>query len=106
MRKDLDARRRWSPLVLTPALERAFDAARREWSPLVLTPALERAFDAARRGGALGWKVCGAGGGGFAIALAPPERRERVAAALAEAGVRISGARPTGRGLAVRRAAP
>jgi D-glycero-alpha-D-manno-heptose-7-phosphate kinase len=83
MRKDLDARRRWSPLVLTPALERAFDAA--------------------RHAGALGFKVCGAGGGGYAVALADPARRARVARAIEETGARLSDARPTARGLAVAR---
>ncbi len=83
MRKDLDARRGWSPLVLTPALERAFDAA--------------------RRAGATGWKVCGAGGGGYAIALVEPARRARVARAIEESGARLSEARPTARGLVVAR---
>jgi len=83
MRKDLDARRNWSPLVLTPTLERAFDAA--------------------RRAGALGFKVCGAGGGGFAVALAEPARRARVASAIGDTGARLCDAGPTARGLTVER---
>ncbi len=74
-------------------------AARADWSPLVLTPALEAILGAARRAGALGEKVCGAGGGGYAVILAPPDRRERIAAAVREAGGDPSPARPTGRGL-------
>ena len=88
--------------ALGRAMRKDLDA-RRSWSPLVLTPALERAFDAARRAGALGFKVCGAGGGGYAIALAEPARRARVARAIEETGARLSGARPTARGLAIRR---
>ncbi len=74
-------------------------AARADWSPLVLTPALEAILGAARRAGALGEKVCGAGGGGYAVILAPPDRRARIAAAVREAGGDPSPARPTGRGL-------
>lgn len=77
--------------------------ARREWSGLVVTPALERMFDAVKRAGALGWKVCGAGGGGFAIALCAPSRRTRVANAVEESGGRVSEAHPTDRGLRVTR---
>jgi D-glycero-alpha-D-manno-heptose-7-phosphate kinase len=81
---------------------RADLAARREWSPLVLTPALEQVFAAAAGAGAQGARVCGAGGGGYAVVLAPPGRRGRVAAAIAEAGGRPVAARPVARGLAVR----
>ncbi|MCU0254058.1 MAG: hypothetical protein MUE47_05905 [Acidobacteria bacterium] len=73
--------------------------ARCGWSPMVLTPALERAFEAARRAGALGYKVCGAGGGGYAVALVDPSRRARVTRAVEESGARVCGAEPTARGL-------
>ena len=76
-------------------------AARAGWSPLVLTPALEAILAAARRAGALGEKVCGAGGGGYAVILAPADRRERIADAVRETGGDPSPARPTGRGLQV-----
>lgn len=76
--------------------------ARRAWSSHVVTPELERLFDAARRGGALGWKVCGAGGGGYAIVLAEPDRRARVEASIEEAGFSIArDARPAPAGLRV-----
>ncbi len=87
--------------ALGRAMRQDLDA-RRGWSPLVLTPALDRAFEAARRAGAQGYKVCGAGGGGYAIALADPARRARVARAIEATGAAISGARPTARGLAAR----
>lgn len=86
------------------ALGRAMRAdldARCNWSPLVMTPAFEQIFTTALAAGAFGAKVCGAGGGGFGVVLAPPERRGRVEAAIREAGGQPSPARPTGRGLRV-----
>ena len=80
-------------------------AARREWSPLVLTERLAALNDAALAAGAWGFKVCGAGGGGYAIALAAPERRGRVTAALVEAGAAATSARPSARGLVLKRLA-
>lgn len=76
--------------------------ARAGWSPLVLTPALEAIFAAAKDGGALGWKVCGAGGGGFAVVLAAPERGQRVRDRIRAAGGLPVEAGPTARGLTVR----
>ncbi|MGD8375988.1 MAG: GHMP kinase [Acidobacteriota bacterium] len=64
-------------------------AARRELAPGVTTPRLEALFDAARRAGAVAAKVCGAGGGGCAVLLAPPGRRPAVEAAAREAGARV-----------------
>lgn len=49
-------------------------AARARFAPGVLTPRLEALFQAAEELGAWGWKACGAGGGGSALVLAPPER--------------------------------
>jgi mevalonate kinase len=50
---------------------------------------LDRLVDAAMRAGALGAKLCGAGGGGFMIALAPSrDCAERIATALNRAGGR------------------
>jgi D-glycero-alpha-D-manno-heptose-7-phosphate kinase len=77
--------------------------ARREWSPLVVTPALADIFAAARRAGALGYKVCGAGGGGFAAILCDSRRREVIADAVREAGGAPAQARPTALGLRVSR---
>ena len=78
-------------------------AARRRWSPLVVTDELERIFDAAREARALGYRVCGAGGGGFAVVLARDAGdRTRLERAIADAGGRIAETRPTSRGLVVR----
>lgn len=92
-----------------PALGRAMNddlAARARWSPLVVTPALARLFDAARAAGALGARVCGAGGGGYAVLLTDPANRADVedaaAAAVApERGAVARGVRPVARGLRV-----
>ncbi|MFN7964408.1 MAG: hypothetical protein U0V87_01810 [Acidobacteriota bacterium] len=76
--------------------------ARRGWSSLVMTPSFERIFSAAHGAGALGAKVCGAGGGGFGVVLVAPDRRARVVEAITAAGV-VSEAGPTARGLRVQR---
>jgi D-glycero-alpha-D-manno-heptose-7-phosphate kinase len=55
-------------------------------APSVTTPAIVRADRAARAAGALGTKVCGAGGGGCMVAIAREGRAEAVTAALAAAG--------------------
>jgi len=35
-------------------------------------------YDTARKVGALGGKICGAGGGGFILLFVPPEKKQRV----------------------------
>lgn len=80
-------------------------AAREEWSPLVLTPALSAIFEAALRSGAIGYRVCGAGGGGYAVVLVEPARRERAVREIAATGATVSPARPVTRGLRLSRAA-
>jgi len=65
---------------------------REEWSfrkrnlPTISTKTIDRIVDGARRKGALAGKVCGAGGGGCVVLLIEPEARERVEAAVVEAG--------------------
>jgi D-glycero-alpha-D-manno-heptose-7-phosphate kinase len=65
---------------------------REEWSfrkrnlPNITTKTIDRIVDATRRKGALAGKVCGAGGGGCVVLLIEPETRERVEAAVVEAG--------------------
>jgi len=82
---------------------RADHAARADWSPLVTTERLEAIIGAALAEGALGAKVCGAGGGGFAVALARDARqRVRIACAVEEAGGLVSSAGPSRRGARVR----
>jgi D-glycero-alpha-D-manno-heptose-7-phosphate kinase len=76
--------------------------ARRALAPVVSTSAIEDALLAARSAGAWGGKVCGAGGGGVIVMLAPAERIDEVRGALAR---RVDGelfsARPERRGLIV-----
>ncbi len=72
-------------------------------SPLVMTGALDAIVAAARAAGAAGERVCGAGGGGFAILLAPDlASRGRIADAVRAAGGTPVSARPAVRGLTVR----
>jgi D-glycero-alpha-D-manno-heptose-7-phosphate kinase len=58
-------------------------SARRTLAPVVSTPTIEAAIEAATRAGAWAGKACGAGGGGCVVFLAPAERREAAARALA-----------------------
>jgi D-glycero-alpha-D-manno-heptose-7-phosphate kinase len=65
---------------------------REEWTfrkknlPTISTKTIDRIIDSARRKGALAGKVCGAGGGGCVVLLIEPDARERVEAAVAQAG--------------------
>jgi D-glycero-alpha-D-manno-heptose-7-phosphate kinase len=52
----------------------------------ISTKTIDRIIDGARRRGALAGKVCGAGGGGCVVLLIEPDARERVEAAVVEAG--------------------
>jgi D-glycero-alpha-D-manno-heptose-7-phosphate kinase len=70
-------------------------------APSVGTPLLRAADRAARRAGALGVKVCGAGGGGCLVAFAREGRADTVRRALAESGAQVLDAPPSPRGLRV-----
>lgn len=65
---------------------------REEWEfrrrnlPTISTPVIDRIIAAARRRGALGGKVCGAGGGGCVALVIEPDARDAVEAAIAAAG--------------------
>lgn len=61
-------------------------SARRALAPGVTTPRIDAMMEAATAKGALAGKICGAGGGGCMITLAPPRKRSAVEAALVEAG--------------------
>jgi D-glycero-alpha-D-manno-heptose-7-phosphate kinase len=74
-------------------------------APSVGTRSLLAADRAARRAGALGVKVCGAGGGGCLVAFAREGRTKAVATAVAATGARILPVRVAGRGLRVEGAA-
>jgi D-glycero-alpha-D-manno-heptose-7-phosphate kinase len=52
----------------------------------ISTRTIDRIVEGARRKGALAGKVCGAGGGGCVVLLIDPDTRERVEAAVVEAG--------------------
>ena len=60
--------------------------ARRRLAPVVSTPSIEAAIEAARRAGAWAGKACGAGGGGCVVFLAPATCRDDVIEALAGLG--------------------
>jgi D-glycero-alpha-D-manno-heptose-7-phosphate kinase len=70
-------------------------------APSVATEALRAADGAARRAGALGAKVCGAGGGGCMVAFAREGRRDDVAEAIARTGATLIPVRVARRGVAV-----
>jgi len=70
-------------------------------APSVATPLLRAADRAARRAGALGAKVCGAGGGGCLVAFAGEAARDRVARAIASTGASVLTARIAKRGVSV-----
>ena len=52
----------------------------------ISTPVIDRIISSARRQGALGGKVCGAGGGGCLTLVIEPEARARIEAAVTAAG--------------------
>jgi len=68
----------------------------------ISTPLIDRVISAARRQGALGGKVCGAGGGGCLALLIEPESRARVEAAVTAAGATLLPVRIDRQGVQVR----
>ena len=68
---------------------------RAEWShrrrnaPGISTPIIDRLVTSARRAGALGAKVCGAGGGGCVLFFTEPDARERVARVVEREGATV-----------------
>ena len=55
----------------------------------VTTPLIEGLIARVRQAGAIAAKACGAGGGGCLLCYGPPERREAVRDAVADAGARV-----------------
>ncbi len=51
-------------------------------SPLITTPEIDEIYDTALKYGALGGKICGAGGGGFMLLFVEPDNQDRVQEAL------------------------
>ncbi|HUP61520.1 MAG TPA: hypothetical protein VNA69_13995 [Thermoanaerobaculia bacterium] len=90
-------------------LEAAGAALRKEWETRksliegISTPEVDAAIDAALSAGAWGGKVCGAGGGGCVVFLAPADRREDVVRALATVPGRVLDAVPVAHGMSVER---
>jgi D-glycero-alpha-D-manno-heptose-7-phosphate kinase len=76
-------RNHWSELGRLVREEWAF---RRRNLPTITTPVIDRIISSALRQGALGAKVCGAGGGGCLTLVIEPEARARVEAAVTAAG--------------------
>ena len=72
-------------------------------APSVTTAEIRAAAKAARRAGAIGLKVCGAGGGGCVVAVAERGRRDDVAEALVGSGVELLDFAPSRTGVRVRR---
>jgi D-glycero-alpha-D-manno-heptose-7-phosphate kinase len=84
--RDAVSRRDW---------KEAGELLREEWShrrknaPGISTELIDMLVAKTRRNGALGAKVCGAGGGGCVFFLTEPEARERVAATITAAGAQV-----------------
>ena len=74
---------------------------RKDLAPGVTTPEIDAMLAAARAAGALGGKVCGAGGGGCLFCISEPDRTPAVRAALAAAGARVLDCRVETDGLRV-----
>ncbi|MGA7615199.1 MAG: hypothetical protein WBX15_08455 [Thermoanaerobaculia bacterium] len=91
------------------AFDRAAAAMNDEWTARkslfdgVTTVEVDRAIEVAMKSGADAAKVCGAGGGGCIVFMVPPEKRERVAAALEKSGGQILDAVPVAQGLVMER---
>jgi D-glycero-alpha-D-manno-heptose-7-phosphate kinase len=76
---------------------------RRRALPAMSTPAIEGLIRALRRGGALGARVCGAGGGGCLAVLITPDTRARLTALAHSSGARVLACAVNTRGVVVRR---
>lgn len=88
-------------------LESAGAALDEEWSARrilvdgVSTTQIDKAIRAAKKAGAWGGKVCGAGGGGCIVFLAPKEARAAVIEAIAKTGGHTLGLAPVSTGLVI-----
>ena len=60
---------------------------KRRLSSAVSSAAIDEWYEAAKRAGARGGKITGAGGGGFLLVFAPPQRQDAVRDALAQRGL-------------------
>ena len=76
---------------------------RRRALPTMSSPAIDSLIRTLRRRGALGARVCGAGGGGCLALVIEPKARARLAALAESAGVRALPCSVNTRGLIVHR---
>ena len=86
-------------------LLRAEWANRKKNAPGISTPLIDRLVDVTRSPGAVGAKVCGAGGGGCVFFLVKRGTKDRVAAAIAHEGATVLPVRVAREGVRVRTAA-
>lgn len=90
-------------------MARIADLLNRDWEirrralPAMSSPAIDRLIRALRRAGAIGARVCGAGGGGCLALLIEPKARVRLGEIAASAGARTLPCSINMRGLVVRR---
>jgi D-glycero-alpha-D-manno-heptose-7-phosphate kinase len=75
---------------------------RRKNAPSITTPLIDDLIQRTRRAGAVGAKVCGAGGGGCVLILVEPDAKARVSEIVAKAGATVLPVRVARRGLTVR----
>jgi D-glycero-alpha-D-manno-heptose-7-phosphate kinase len=75
---------------------------RRTNAPAIATPLIDRLIAISGRNGALGAKVCGAGGGGCVLFMTEPEGQARLRQKLAAAGAQIIPFAVARRGVSVR----
>ena len=92
-------KRDWSEAA---RLLRAEWAHRRKNAPGITTPLIDRLISVTRRAGAVGAKVCGAGGGGCVFFLVERGARQRVAAAIEREGAEVLPVKVAPRGVQVK----
>jgi len=76
--------------ALGAMLREAYESKKRMNPHIADGTAIERLLDLAQRAGALGGKICGAGGGGFLLIACEPSRQDGVRAALETQGGRVT----------------
>lgn len=81
---------------------------REEWShrrknaPGISTPLIDRMVTVTRRAGAVGAKVCGAGGGGCVLFLVEPDAKEKVSGLIEQEGATVLPVRVAPRGVQIK----
>jgi D-glycero-alpha-D-manno-heptose-7-phosphate kinase len=75
---------------------------RRKNAPGITTPLIDRLVEVTRRAGAMGAKVCGAGGGGCVIFLVQRGAKQKVADAITREGAEVLGVRVAPKGVQVK----